>query len=143
MIPSVLEPVLKAFRAKCYITRGNQKHVFTCEEPDKVCKVCLTETNEELGKIFRELMYRIRHPDICVVPRNIKIFSPPNSQCVIVAWNEERAINTGNGSTSLYRFIDETHSQLFRDGFKDLHSGNVGRFRDTDGANYSFKWFDL
>lgn len=143
MTPIHLEPVLKAYRAKNYITRGNQKHVFECEDSGLICKVCVTESNSELGKVFRELMYRIRHPDICVVPRNIKVFSPPNSQNVIVAWNEERAINTGNGSTSLYRFIDETHTQLFRHGFKDLHSGNVGRFRHADGVNYSFKWFDL
>lgn len=129
--------ILKSLGATSYLAKGVQKHVFCTNDRNKVCKMCITQSNEELGKLFRELMYRINHPDICCVPREIHIHNPKHTSLVIVVWMEDRADQIGHHSVSVHKFIDETKDVLSLHGFRDLHVKNVGRFRDR------LKWFDL
>lgn len=130
-------PILKSLGATSYLAKGNQKHVFETNDRDTVCKMCITQSNEELGKLFRELMYRLNHPEICCVPREIHIHNPRYTEVVIVVWKEDRANQVGHNSVSVHTFIDQTREMLNRHGFRDLHVKNVGRFRDR------LKWFDL
>lgn len=90
-----------------------------------------------MGKVFRELLYRMHHPETCVVPREIHIHNPRLTDVVMIVWKEARADEVGRQSMSVCKFIDETRDTLHEHGFHDLHPKNVGRF---DGE---WKWFDL
>lgn len=128
--------VLASVGATSYLTHGSEKHVFGTQDPNVVCKIRVTDNDREMGKVFRELLYRMHHPEICVVPRDVRIHNPKNSSVVLVVWKEERSHLISN-SLSVDRFIEDTRDELIANGFRDLHYKNVGRFGDR------LKWFDL
>lgn len=133
----IFVPILKVYNAREYLCHRNEKHVFSTDDPTRVCKLCVTQDDKQLGSTFRELLYRLHHPDICAAPRNIQIHNPRGTSIVIIAWTEEKADEIGRSTTRVHQFIADTTATLEMHGFQNLRHTKVGRF------GQKFKWLDL